>query len=356
MKLRQLFDPISCTYTYLIYQESTKEAVIIDPVFELYLRDKALIDELGLNLKYTIETHVHADHITSGWLFKQSCKSEILISSSSGATNSDRMLEHGDIIEFGDIKLKSLYTPGHTNGCMSFVDQNESMVFTGDALLIRGTGRTDFQEGSSHALYESVKNKLFSLPESCSVFPAHDYNGIMSSTIGEEKSFNPRLGGQLSDVDFIGSMDNLNLPHPKKIDEAVPANLQCGFQENGSQLSNNPKWARLSYAFAGHWDISSDELFSVLSLVQVIDVREKEEYLGPLGFIKGSKNIPLNEISENKAYFDQQKNYVFVCRAGGRSVQAIKNAGLYKNQNAASLRGGMIDWRANGFSVENGKD
>ena len=163
MKLRQLFDPISCTYTYLIYQENTKEAVILDPVFELYLRDKALIDELGLNLKYTIETHVHADHITSGWLFKQSCKSEILISSSSGATNSDRMLENEDIIEFGDIKLKSLYTPGHTNGCMSFVDQNESMVFTGDALLIRGTGRTDFQEGSSHALYESVKKKLFSL-------------------------------------------------------------------------------------------------------------------------------------------------------------------------------------------------
>lgn len=224
--LRQLFEKETSTYSYLLGDNITKEAILIDPVLETVDRDCQLINDLGLKLKFVVNTHVHADHITGSGLLKSKfpdCKSII---SKISTADADIKIEDGNIINFGDRYIKCLSTPGHTEGCFSFVLDNLSIVFTGDALLIRGCGRTDFQGGSALNLYNSVHDKLLTLPENCIVYPAHDYKGFTSSTVYEEKKFNPRLSK--SKDEFIKIMDNLNLPYPKKIDTSVPANLKCG--------------------------------------------------------------------------------------------------------------------------------
>jgi sulfur dioxygenase len=224
---RQLFDRESCTYTYLLADPVKKEAVLIDPVFELAERDATLIKDLDLNLKYVMNTHVHADHVTGSGalktLFGKKCSS--LISESSGA-DADGHLGDSERVQFGDFSLEVRFTPGHTNGCVAYVFHQGRMVFTGDTLLIRGCGRTDFQEGSSEKLYNSVQSRLFVLPEDYLVYPAHDYKGQTCSSIGEEKKYNPRLSKSLDT--FIDIMSNLNLAYPKMIDKAVPANKVCG--------------------------------------------------------------------------------------------------------------------------------
>jgi sulfur dioxygenase len=232
---RQLFDTSgSSTYTYLLGDPISKEAVLIDPVKEMVERDLAVVNDLGLKLKYAINTHCHADHITgSGDLKKQLPDLKSVIAKASGA-RADIHIEHGDVISFGDasnvINLEVRATPGHTDGCVSYVCEN--MVFTGDALLIRGCGRTDFQGGSSDKLFDAVREQLFTLPDETLVFPAHDYKGRMMSTIGEEKSLNPRLGVAKTKEEFIEIMNNLNLAYPKRIDVALPANLKCGIDED----------------------------------------------------------------------------------------------------------------------------
>lgn len=231
---RQLFDTSgSSTYTYLLGCPITKEAVLIDPVKEMVERDLAVVEGLGLTLKYAINTHCHADHITgSGDLKKKLPELKSVISKASGA-RADMHIEHGDIISFGaqgnPINLEVRATPGHTDGCVSYVCDN--MVFTGDALLIRGCGRTDFQQGSSDKLFDSVRNQLFVLPDETLVYPAHDYKGRTMSTIGEEKALNPRLGMAKSKEEFVEIMTNLKLDYPKRIDEALPANLKCGMDD-----------------------------------------------------------------------------------------------------------------------------
>ena len=164
---RQLFDPTSSTYTYLLGCSVTREALLIDPVFEQVRRDAALIGELGLQLKWTLDTHVHADHVTGAWLLKQKLGSGIALSASAGASGADRLLADHDRIEFGRRSLEVRATPGHTNGCVTYVLDDESMAFTGDCIMIRGSGRTDFQQGDPRALYRSVRSRIFSLPESC---------------------------------------------------------------------------------------------------------------------------------------------------------------------------------------------
>ncbi len=225
---RQLFDPTSSTYTYLLGCSVSREAVLIDPVFEQVRRDAALIGELGLQLKWTLDTHVHADHVTGAWLLKQKLGSSIALSAAAGASGVDRQLGDGDRVEFGRRSLEVRATPGHTNGCVTYVLDDESMAFTGDCIMIRGSGRTDFQQGDPRALYRSVRSRIFSLPETCLLYPAHDYRGLTATSVAEEKKFNPRLGGEVGEGDYVGYMKNLDLPHPKKIDEAVPANLRCG--------------------------------------------------------------------------------------------------------------------------------
>lgn len=228
----QLFEKESSTYTYLIADPATKEAALIDPVLETADRDLTLIAELGLKLKYVLDTHIHADHITGAGEIRKRTQAQTAVSHDAHVDCADIALHDGQELFLGQRKILVLATPGHTNSCMSFVFENK--VFTGDALLIRGCGRTDFQQGSSEKLYESVHKKLFTLPAGTQVYPAHDYNGQTASEIILEKKFNPRLGEGKTKAEFIQLMSELKLADPKKMHAAVPANLGCGLL--GSRL------------------------------------------------------------------------------------------------------------------------
>lgn len=224
MFLRQLFDSESSTYTYLLADPATKQAALIDPVDNQIERDLKLIDELGFELVYVLETHVHADHVTAAGELRRRTGARSA-ASSSGAPCIDLKLSDGDVLRLGNLELQVIATPGHTDDSVSFVAHGH--VFTGDALLIRGTGRTDFQNGSAEQLYHSITRVLFALPDDTVVLPGHDYKGLSQSTIGEEKAHNPRLAGKSRDQ-FVSLMNNLALPPPKRLDVAVPANRACG--------------------------------------------------------------------------------------------------------------------------------
>jgi glyoxylase-like metal-dependent hydrolase (beta-lactamase superfamily II)/rhodanese-related sulfurtransferase len=353
---RQLFDPESSTYTYLLADSETHEALIIDPVYEQVRRDVALLEELKLKLGFSLETHVHADHVTGGWSLKQRTGSRIALSAASGAEGADRYLEHGEKIYFGDHYLEARATPGHTSGCMTFVLDDMSRAFTGDCLLIRGCGRTDFQEGDSRVMYRSIHEQIFSLPDDCLLYPGHDYRGLTATSVAEEKLYNPRLGGELNESDFAGYMDNLGLAHPKKLEIAVPANLKCGKQEEGAAPADEPSWAPLTFTFAGIWEVQPQWLEDHLKDIQIVDVRESSEFEGPLGRIPGAELIPLGQLTERAAELSMDKPIVAVCRAGGRSAQAtlmLRRAGF---ENVANLAGGMLRWRAQRCPVEGAKD
>lgn len=226
---RQFFEGASSTYTYLLACPDSKEAILIDPVVETADRDAQYVQELGLNLKYAINTHCHADHVTGTAALKGFFPSMVTAISKASGARAEHHFEEGDKLEFGSRHLSCLATPGHTDGCFSFLLDDQSMVFTGDTLLIRGCGRTDFQAGNAGGLYDNVHAKLFTLPDSCAVFPAHDYKGRTQSSIGEEKQFNLRL--TKSKEEFVAIMDGLNLSYPKQIDRALPLNMRCGYDE-----------------------------------------------------------------------------------------------------------------------------
>jgi len=226
--LRQFIDPETSTHTYLLVDEPSREAILIDTVLEQFERDRTLLRELNLTLRYTLETHVHADHITAANLFRKEQGSEVGVSAAAGVTAADIEFGDGDIVRFGSTILEVCSTPGHTDGCVTYLCREQSMAFTGDALLIRGCGRTDFQQGDAALLFDSVRNKIFSLPDETLLFPGHDYKGRMVTTVGEEKRLNPRLRLDKSEADFVAIMDQLDLAYPKKVDVAVPANLECG--------------------------------------------------------------------------------------------------------------------------------
>lgn len=225
---RQLFDAESSTYTYLIADPLTRQAALIDPVREQVERDLTLVRELGLTLTHVLETHVHADHITgAGELRKRTgCA---VVASHKGPSCADVSVRGGDVVKIGRLEVKVLETPGHTDDSLSYLVDHA--VFTGDALLVRTAGRTDFQNGDPGQLYDSITRVLFALPDETIVYPGHDYRGFTQSTIGEEKRFNARVAGRDRDA-FIALMNGLHLPKPKRIDEAVPANRACG-QEVG---------------------------------------------------------------------------------------------------------------------------
>ncbi len=354
MIFRQLFDPESSTYTYLLGDEVSREAVLIDGVFEQSRRDLALLEELELRLVNVVETHCHADHVTSAWLLKQRTGALIGVSKQSGVEDADVYLEHGSKISFGNRYLLVRHTPGHTSGCVTFVLDDESMAFTGDTVLIRGCGRTDFQQGDAREMYRSIQTQILALPDSTKLYPAHDYKGLMVTSVAEEKMFNPRFGGAISEDDFVGYMDNLGLPHPKQIDIAVPANLKCGKPSGEFELNSDSGWAPLKYSFAGVEEIDAHWCHEHLNEITILDVREAEEYTGPLGHIPSSQHIPLGELSERIDEISLDKPIVAVCRAGGRSVQALvilKKAGKEK---VANLTGGMLRWRADGLKVDGG--
>lgn len=228
MLFRQLFDRETCTYSYLLADEDSREAVLIDPVFEQVERDMKLLEELNLKLVAVIETHVHADHITGGGELRARTGAEFCVSVRGGVEGADVSLEDGDLIRFGQHALEARSTPGHTNTCISYYVPTARMIFTGDTLLVRGCGRTDFQEGDSAALYGSVHGQILSLPGDTLIYPGHDYKGRTVTTVAEELAHNPRLGGGKTVEEFTAIMEGLNLADPKKIDVAVPANLRCG--------------------------------------------------------------------------------------------------------------------------------
>jgi len=356
MIFRQLFDPQSSTYTYLLADTASREAILIDPVFEQAMRDAALLQELGLALMWTLETHIHADHVTGAWLLRKRLGSRIALAQGSGAEGADRYLAQGERVSFGNRHVEARRTPGHTDGCTTYVLDDRSMCFTGDALLIRGCGRTDFQQGDPKSLYTSVRREIFTLPDDCIVYPGHDYRGITASSVGEEKRFNPRLGNEVLLDDFVGYMQHLGLPHPKQMAIAVPANLRCGQPDAGDAAAATADWAPLTYTFAGIWEIQPHWLEEAGGDVQLIDVREPDEFEGALGHIRGARLIPLGQLAAGAASLAKDRPIVTVCRSGARSSQAavlLRKAGFEK---VANLAGGMLRWRSQGYATEGGRE
>jgi len=230
MLFRQLFEPQSSAYTYLIGCEGSGEALLIDPVLETVERDLKLLGELQLTLKYTIETHIHADHVTGAARLRERTGCRCAVPQKSGASHVDLPVTEGEAIPIGSFELQPLYTPGHTDDHHSYFlkGSDANRVFTGDALLIDGCGRTDFQNGDAATLYRSVHEKIFSLAPDTLVYPGHDYQQRHVSSVAQERERNPRLGAGRSLDEFVAIMAGLNLPRPKKMDVAVPANRECG--------------------------------------------------------------------------------------------------------------------------------
>jgi len=346
---KQLFDQASCTYTYLLADSQTRQAILIDTVYEQHDRDLSLIRELELNLTACLDTHCHADHVTGSWLLKHALGSEIVASGNSGVENLDRSLKEGDKVNFGEHYLEVLATPGHTNGCISFVDENKSMVFTGDCLLIRACGRTDFQQGSAYSLYHSITEKLFTLPDECIVYPGHDYSGRTASSIGEEKKLNPRVGGAANETDFTGFMENMKLPHPKRIDIALPANLKSG---QPSEIPQPPAWAPVVTTYGGNLEISPQWVAAHTDDVHILDVRTKYETNEEKARIKNAQMIPIDELRDRLDEVPKDLPVMTICRSGKRSVLAfeiLREAGW---QQVANVAGGLLRWSAEGLPVD----
>ena len=341
MIFRQLFDSTSGTYTYLLASRRGGEALIIDPVLERVDRYLQLVRELDLRLVKAVDTHLHADHVTGLGALRDRTHCITVMGEQTHADVVSMRVAEGDRIEIEGLRLDVLYTPGHTDNSYSFVLGDR--VFTGDTLLIRGTGRTDFQNGDPRAQYDSIFNKLLKLPDETLIYPAHDYKGDTVSTIGEEKLFNPRL--KVKSVDeYADLMNNLKLPNPKMMDVAVPANMQVGLRQEEIARKGWALTAAEAMALRGRTD------------VVIVDLREKNERERH-GTIPGSLHAPYPDLQENigaggmlhELAASTGKRIVFYCAFGERSamaVQAAQDAGL---TTACHIQGGVDAWRkANG--------
>lgn len=346
MIFRQLFDRETCTYTYLLADEDSRDAVLIDPVRDLFDRDSQLLTELGLTLRYTLETHIHADHVTASGLFRLRLGSRSVVSSQTGASCADILIEDGGTVQFGRHHVEARHTPGHTSGCVSYYLPDRGAVFTGDALFVRGCGRTDFQQGSASDLYDSVHGRILSLPDGTTIYPGHDYKGRTSSTVAEEKAHNPRLGGGRTKAQFVEIMDNLKLSNPARIHIAVPANLQCGLLPEDQPEATARALASVTRASGGIPEVSVALVAAQRGTFRIIDVREPDEFTGPLGHIQGAELVPLATLTQAAMVWDRDAAIVLVCRSGGRSGRAaLTLEGLGFHQ-VASMAGGMMAWSA----------
>lgn len=317
----QLFDPVSCTFTYIVIDPVSRHAVIIDPVDEQLERDLGVLLTHQLSLDWIIETHAHADHITSARRLTEHTGAKTATPLLCNVASATQQLNDSDVLTFGTESLTALSTPGHTAGSMSFVWRNT--VFTGDSLLIEGCGRTDFQSGSAAVLYDSITTKLFTLPNDTIVYPGHDYQGRTQSTIGREKQFNPRLANK-TQAQFIELMAQLNLPQPKRIHEAVPANLHLGLRQDSSdEVQEN--------------DISPQAAYDLWreNKVVLVDVRTDAEREW-VGFIPKAIHIPWKQWPDMqlnpqfdeqlKAAIDPSQQIVFFCRSGVRAASSVLRA------------------------------
>jgi sulfur dioxygenase len=344
MIFRQLYDAVSSTYTYLLADESSGEALLIDPVFEQVQRDLALLQELKLNLKLVLDTHAHADHVTAAWVLKQKTGCQIALAAAVGADNVDIALKHGDVVGIEGVSLDVRATPGHTDGCLTFVVSDHSMAFTGDALLIRGCGRSDFQQGDAARLFHSITEQIFALPDNCAIYPAHDYNGRTRSSVIEEKIHNPRVGGGANERDFVQYMNAMQLPHPKKIDEALPANMRSGMPADG-KLPQEPTWADIRMSFAGIPEVEPEWVIQNQPSVTILDVREADEIGESLGPLSNLVHIPLSELRARHNEVPRDKPVVTLCRSGKRSSLALGILKAAGYDQVANIHGGILHWR-----------
>jgi glyoxylase-like metal-dependent hydrolase (beta-lactamase superfamily II)/rhodanese-related sulfurtransferase len=343
MIFRQLFDSNSSTYTYLLGCADTGDAVVIDPVFEQHDRDTALIRELGLKVRYVMDTHVHADHVTGAWLMREALGAETVLSRRYQSENVDLPVDHGDVLAFGNCSLSVRATPGHTNGCLTYVTNDRRMAFTGDCLMIRGAGRTDFQAGDVHQMWRSIREQIFTLPDDCLIYPGHDYYGRTVSTVIEEKRFNPRIGGEAREEDFVGYMQNLSLPHPKLLDIAVPANMQGGRPEDDT-LPGKVDWGPVTMTFAGIPEIRPDWVARHMDELFVLDVRSPGEFEGELGRLQGAHLIPLDQLRGRLDEVPRDRPVVAVCQSGRRSAMAAEILLKSGYEKVANVAGGLIQW------------
>lgn len=334
MSIRQLFDQDTFTFTYLVVDPTTKQAALIDPVLGQVERDLKLISELGLKLALVLDTHVHADHITGSGLLRERTGARV-VASERGAACADTKVKQGDEIHLGETVIAVLETPGHTDDSLSYrIGDN---VFTGDALLVRGTGRTDFQNGDSRQLWDSIQTRLFTLPENTVVWPGHDYRGHTSSTIAEEKQNNPRLS-QRTFAEFNQIMAGLKLPPPRYIDQAVPANRECGLGLAPEAGSDGFREATAGDAL---------ELSRQKDTV-VLDVREPHEFAGELGHIQGAINLPHGTVSEAALDLSFDTPLLIVCRSGRRSRGVCRTLVRRGFRNVTNLSGGMLEMASSG--------
>ncbi|HTV30051.1 MAG TPA: MBL fold metallo-hydrolase [Xanthobacteraceae bacterium] len=341
MIFRQLFDSTSGTYTYLLASRRGGEALIVDPVLERVDRYLQLVRELDLRLVKAVDTHLHADHVTGLGALRDRTHCITVMGEQTHADVVSMRVAEGDRIEIEGLRLDVLYTPGHTDDSYSFVLRDR--VFTGDTLLIRGTGRTDFQNGDPRAQYDSIFNKLLRLPDETLIYPAHDYKGDTVSTIGEEKLFNPRLKVKSAE-EYADLMDNLKLPNPKMMDVAVPANMQVGLRQE-------------EIARKG-WALSAAEAMTLRSRSDavLVDLREKSER-DRHGTIPGSLHAPYPDLQENirvggmlhELAASAGKRIVFYCAFGERSAMAVQTAQDAGLTSVCHIQGGIDAWKkANG--------
>ena len=338
MIFRQLFDSTSGTYTYLLASRHGGEALIIDPVLERVDRYLQLVRELDLKLVKAVDTHLHADHVTGLGALRDRTHCVTVMGEHTAADVVSMRVAEGDRIQIEGLSLDVMYTPGHTSDSYSFLLADR--VFTGDTLLIRGTGRTDFQNGDPRAQYNSIFNKLMKLPDETMVYPAHDYKGDTVSTIGEEKFFNPRLKVKSID-EYVDLMNGLKLPNPKMMDVAVPANMHVGLRQQDIAAKG--------------WALSAAEAIALCgrSGVALVDLRERSER-EKHGVIPGSLHAPYADLQENigtggmlhELAAATGKRVIFYCAYGERSamaVQAAQDAGL---TSACHIEGGIAAWKS----------
>jgi sulfur dioxygenase len=340
MIFRQLFDSESSTYTYLMASRPGGEALIIDPVLDKVDRYLQLLDELDLRLIKAVDTHVHADHITGLGALRDRTRCITVMGEQSGVDVVSMRVAEGDAIDIEGVRLEVVYTPGHTDDSYSFLMNDR--VFTGDTLLIRGTGRTDFQHGDAAAQYDSIFNKLLKLPDDTLVYPAHDYKGDTVSTIGEEKSYNPRLQVE-TEAQYVEIMENLNLANPKMMDVAVPANLKIGLKQDDLERMGMSLNCGQGIAQVGDPNIM---------LVDLRDDTEREKN----GVIPGSVHAPYPDLDENvnpggmlfELAQSSGKRIVFYCAFGERSAMAVEAALGAGIDNPCHLAGGIDAWKSAG--------
>ncbi|MFN7697090.1 MAG: MBL fold metallo-hydrolase [Deltaproteobacteria bacterium] len=346
MLFRQLYDLESSTYTYLLADASSRDAVIIDPVLENVERDLGLVRDLGLTLRFALDTHVHADHVTALGTLRDKTGCKTVLSERAGVGIADVYVKDGDRIAFGGHELEARETPGHTSGCVTFVLGDHSMAFTGDALLIRGSGRTDFQQGDASTLYRSVHEKILSLPSTCLLYPGHDYKGRTVTSVEEEARLNPRLGGGKTVAEFVELMSKLQLAYPKKIDVAVPANLHLGLKDLPvtAEPPEGPRWAPVERSAAGIPEVAPEWVAAHREVGRLVDVREADELVSELGRVEGIEHVPLATVTSAAAAWNRDTPVIVVCRSGGRSGKAALQLEAMGFTKVVSMRGGMSEW------------